>query len=119
PRKRDVMREFGIDSVPALVSLEPGPPPRCSSPHGEWVPAQLSADDRDRLSDLPLSVALPVAELGDVRFCHAAPRGDEDILTSVSVEECLDPMFAGVTQRGSVCRERLTATAAPEAPRGV
>jgi ribosomal protein uS13 len=41
--------------------------------------------------------------LGEVLFCHASPRSDEEIFTALSPAERLRPMLEGVPQRVVVC----------------
>jgi predicted phosphodiesterase len=45
-----------------------------------WAAAQLRPDHVARLAGLPLSITLPVRGLGDVLFCHATPRDDEEVV---------------------------------------
>jgi predicted phosphodiesterase len=58
--------------------------------------------DRERLEWMralsPLS-SVEIDGLGDVLFCHASPRSDEDIITPLSPESRIAPMLAGVKQR--------------------
>ncbi len=44
----------------------------------------------------PLTVEFDVEELGRVLFCHASPRSNEEILTSISPEERVAEALAGV-----------------------
>ncbi|WP_428963225.1 metallophosphoesterase family protein [Micromonospora fluostatini] len=46
----------------------------------DWGARQLRDDQVDRLAALPLTVTLPVAGLGEVLFCHATPRDDEEVV---------------------------------------
>ena len=50
---------------------------RLPTEHGA---SRLARRHRDLLADLPLSVALDVTGLGQVRFCHATTRSDTDIM---------------------------------------
>jgi predicted phosphodiesterase len=68
-----------------------------------WSAAQLDRAGRDALAALPLTVALRVRGLGDVRFCHASPRDDDEIFTARTPPERVRPMLAGVTERVVVC----------------
>ena len=68
-----------------------------------WSAAQLDRRHRDFLAALPATLALGVAGLGDVLFCHATPRSDEEIVTALTPAERVRPMLAGVTQRVVVC----------------
>lgn len=45
-----------------------------------WAATQLRADQVERLHALPTSVTLPVRGLGDVLFCHATPRDDDEVV---------------------------------------
>ncbi|MEU8260987.1 metallophosphoesterase family protein [Micromonospora sp. NPDC048999] len=45
-----------------------------------WAASQLRDDQVARLAALPLTVTLPVAGLGEVLFCHATPRNDEEVV---------------------------------------
>ena len=69
----------------------------------EWAAAQLDRSARDFLAGLSETLVLSVDGLGDVLFCHATPRSDEEIFTVRSPAERLRPMLAGVTQRVVVC----------------
>ncbi len=44
-----------------------------------WAAGQLRPGPMDLLAGLPLSATLPVAGLGEVLFCHATPRDDEEV----------------------------------------
>ena len=58
--------------------------------------------DRERLEwmgALPPLSSVEIDGLGDVLFCHASPRSDEDIITPLSPEARIAPMLAGVSQR--------------------
>ena len=68
-----------------------------------WTAGQLDRRHRDFLAALPATLAMAVAGLGDVLFCHASPRSDEEILTSITPVERLRPMLEGATQPLVVC----------------
>ncbi len=53
-------------------------------PVAEWAAGQLRPDQLGLLASLPLSVTLPVAGLGQVLFCHATPRDDEEVVLADS-----------------------------------
>jgi putative phosphoesterase len=69
----------------------------------EWAVTQLSQSDRDFLAAFEESVVLEINGLGAVRFCHGSPRSDEKILTSLSSEQRLEPILAGVDEAIVVC----------------
>jgi predicted phosphodiesterase len=68
-----------------------------------WVAGRLDRAHRDFLAGLPEQVVLPVDGLGEVLFCHASPRNDEEIMTSASTEERVRRILANVTQPVVVC----------------
>jgi predicted phosphodiesterase len=53
----------------------------------EWVRARLSDVHLAFLAELTLTQALDVDGLGNVLFCHATPRDDEELLTRISPDE--------------------------------
>jgi predicted phosphodiesterase len=55
-------------------SAEPAPPV------GPWVVAQLDSAQLARLDALPATITLDVRGFGEVLFCHATPRDDEEMV---------------------------------------
>lgn len=51
-----------------------------AEPISAWAGAQLRADQVTLLDGLPRSVTLEVRGLGEVLFCHATPRDDEEFV---------------------------------------
>ncbi|GMA51346.1 DeoR family transcriptional regulator [Alicyclobacillus contaminans] len=68
-----------------------------------WVAEQLTRSQRDFLSQLPEQITLRVDGLGDVLFCHATPRSDEEIFTPITSQERLTTIFTGIEQKIVVC----------------
>jgi putative phosphoesterase len=60
-----------------------GPPPEVM----QFVRERLSAEQLEFLARLPLTETIAVDGLGDVLFCHATPRSDEELLTRISPDE--------------------------------
>jgi predicted phosphodiesterase len=69
----------------------------------QWVAAQLEQADRDVLAGWPATLTVDVAGYGAIRFCHATPRSDDELLTVLTPAERVRPMLAGVTERVVVC----------------
>ncbi|MGB2569322.1 metallophosphoesterase family protein [Micromonospora citrea] len=61
-----------------------------------WAASQLRDDHLALLAALPLTLTLPVAGLGDVLFCHATPRDDEEVVLVDSRPERWSEVFAGL-----------------------
>jgi predicted phosphodiesterase len=68
-----------------------------------WVGRVLSPADLELFMNWPPTVRLEVPGLGDVLFCHATPRSDREILTVLTPEERLLPIFETVAASVVVC----------------
>ena len=69
----------------------------------EWTAAQLAPAQIEFLAQLPLTCRLDVDALGAVRFCHATPRSDDEILSPWTPDETAHAMLDGVEERVLVC----------------
>lgn len=78
--------------------IEPDPGGNAPAALLEWCGARLTAADRERLAAFE-----PTVSVDGVRFCHGSPRSDTEIVTAVSPEERLAPMFEGVGETVIVC----------------
>ena len=65
----------------------------------EWTANQLPESDLHFLATLPEKAVVDVDGLGPTLFCHATPRGDEDLLTRDSPDEWWADAVAGIDQR--------------------
>ena len=63
----------------------------------------LERRHRDVLAAFPETAVATVRGLGEVLFCHASPRNDEEIFTAITPPERVRPMLAGVPQSVVVC----------------
>jgi putative phosphoesterase len=77
----------------------PGPPAGVI----EFVRERLSEEQLSFLTKLPLTESVPVDGLGDVLFCHATPRDDEELLTRISPDERWLAALQGVDESVVVC----------------
>jgi predicted phosphodiesterase len=64
-----------------------------------WAAGVLDQERLDWMRALPPFASVDVDGLGEVLFCHASPRSDEEIVTPLSPESRIAPMLAGVSQR--------------------
>ncbi len=69
----------------------------------QWTAAQLTRHQRDFLAQLPEQLTLQVEASGDILFCHATPRSDEEFFTPLTPQERLNTIFAGIEQQIVVC----------------
>lgn len=68
-----------------------------------WCAEQIGDDGREFLASLPETLVLPIEGIGEVLFCHATPRSDEEILTAITPEDEVASVLAGVQQGVIVC----------------
>jgi putative phosphoesterase len=76
-----------------------GPPPEVM----EFVRERLSEEQLTFLGALPLVESVEVEGLGDVLFCHATPRDDEELLTRISPDQRWREVLDGVDEGVVVC----------------
>ncbi|CAL9321552.1 metallophosphoesterase family protein [Streptomyces sp. SudanB182_2057] len=65
-------------------------------PIAPWAAAQLREDHLHLLASLPRSLSLSVHGLGEVLFCHATPRDDEEVVLVDSRPARWRDVFAGL-----------------------
>ena len=63
-----------------------------------WGARALRSDQVDRMAALPKTVTLPVRGLGEVLFCHATPRDDEEFVLVDSEIPRWKEVLAGVPE---------------------
>jgi putative phosphoesterase len=68
-----------------------------------WTAQQLGPADAEWLGSWPEALRLDVRGCGEVLFCHATPRNDTDIFTSLTAEDRLRPLFDGVEVSVVIC----------------
>ncbi|MEU4668452.1 metallophosphoesterase family protein [Amycolatopsis sp. NPDC023774] len=86
-----------------LVSLAGGGTTNIPDPIAPWAAAQLRPDQVELLAALPLTVTLAVEGLGEVLFCHATPRDDEEVALVDSPLTRWAEVLGGVTAETVVC----------------
>jgi predicted phosphodiesterase len=68
-----------------------------------WAAGLLSVEDRDFLDSMPPLVALTIAGLGEILFCHASTRSDEERVTVMTPPRRLRQILARAGARILVC----------------
>ncbi len=84
------------------ASFAPHVPPAAQQTD-TWAAQQIDRAHRDLLASFAPHVTLPIDGIGDVLFCHATPRSDEETLTVRSSDARWQEALAGVEQRVVVC----------------
>jgi putative phosphoesterase len=86
-----------------LVALAGGGTTNIPDPIAPWAAAQLRPDQVRLLAELPLTVTLDIDGLGEVLFCHATPRDDEEVVLVDSPLSRWAEVLEGVTAPTVVC----------------
>src|SRR5215469_4935035 len=77
--------------------------PTAYHPIIKWTAEQLRAGHERFLSGWPMTFRLSIDGLGEVLFCHATPRDENEIFTRLTPEERLVPIFTGLGASVVVC----------------
>ena len=80
-----------------------GAPGRAPAEVIDWVRARLDDATLEEIATRALTVTLEVDGLGPVLFCHATPRNDTEIRTSLSPDERWREVLADIDVRTVVC----------------
>jgi putative phosphoesterase len=68
-----------------------------------WNGEQLSPEHAVVIANWPLTCRVEIDGVGDVLFCHATPRDDNEIFTSRTPDDVLRPIFGGLDVPLVVC----------------
>ena len=97
---------YGNGDVVVREQLEgkrPARLPEAYLPMVKWNAEQLDASERDAIASWPMTLRIDVPPLGDVLFCHATPRNENEIFTHVTGEDRLIPVFDAAGAAVVVC----------------
>ncbi|MEC3981633.1 metallophosphoesterase family protein [Amycolatopsis sp. H20-H5] len=86
-----------------LVTLASGGATTIPDPIAPWAAAELGQAHIALLDGLPTTVTLDVAGLGEVLFCHATPRDDEEVVLVDSSLARWTEVLDGVSAETVVC----------------
>lgn len=94
----------GERDVSAAARGEPLPRvPEAFRPLVEWSARSLSARQLDDIAYWPTTLSFLAPGIGDVLFCHATPRDDNEIFTRRTPEAALRPVFESTGASLVVC----------------
>jgi putative phosphoesterase len=97
---REVVTVF--DNLPVIRRYLPDPSEQDLTVV-RWIAGQLTPAERDFLAALPEQLTFQIEGLGEILFCHATPRSDEELFTPATSEERIKDIFSGVEQEIVVC----------------
>ncbi len=69
----------------------------------DWTAARLGEEDRLLFEAWPRTQRVAIEGIGDVLFCHATPRDEDECFTRLTAEERLAPIFSGLGVAMVVC----------------
>ena len=68
-----------------------------------WQAKHLSPEHERLLASWPKTLHVKIPGSGDVLFCHATPRDENEVFTRLTPEELLSPVFEGLNVPLVVC----------------
>jgi len=89
--------------VEQMAGREPIAVPPPYRPIIQWTAEQLHREHERALAGWPKTLRLEVPGLGEVLFCHATPRNENECFTPSTPEDRLLPIFDGLNVRVVVC----------------
>lgn len=81
----------------------PGAVPEQFRPIIQWTAQQLGREDEKFLASWPKTLRAEISGLGNVLFCHATPRNENQCFTRRTPEQRLRPIFDEVEADVVVC----------------
>jgi putative phosphoesterase len=87
----------------AMAGTDPGPLPEAAGEVVRWTAQQLAPEDEQVLARWPKLLRLEIDRLGEVLFCHATPRNENECFTRKTPDERLVPIFAGLDVSVVIC----------------
>jgi putative phosphoesterase len=85
-----------------MAGREPSAIPEPQRPIIRWT-AQKLAGYQQQFAAWPKTIRVEIPGVGNVLFCHATPRNENEIFTRLTAEERLLPVFAGMDADVVVC----------------
>jgi putative phosphoesterase len=96
----------GNCEVAALAQMaggDPGKMPEQAREAMRWSGQQLHPEHERLLANWPKTIRVEISGLGDVLFCHATPRNENECFTRLTPEERLLPIFEEVDSPLVIC----------------
>ena len=82
---------------------EPSAVPEPFRPIVQWTVQQLLPGEERLMAGWPKTLRLEISGLGDLLFCHATPRNENQCFTRLTPEDRLLPVFAGSDSPLVIC----------------
>jgi hypothetical protein len=79
-----------------MAGRDPATVPEQHRPIIRWTAEQLHPEYKSLLAGWPKTLRVEIPGLGEVLFCHATPRNENECFTRLTPEDRLVPIFEGV-----------------------
>jgi putative phosphoesterase len=86
-----------------LGGADPGSLPEQAREAVRWSAQQLHPEHERLLAGWPKTLRVDIRGLGDVLFCHATPRNENECFTRLTPEDRLLPIFEGLDVALVIC----------------
>ncbi|HXZ39113.1 MAG TPA: metallophosphoesterase family protein [Terriglobales bacterium] len=86
-----------------IAGKEPSKVPEQYRPIIAWTAQQLGSEHERLLRGWPKALSVEIPGLGEVLFCHATPRNENECFTRSTPEDRLLPVFDGLNVAVVVC----------------
>jgi predicted phosphodiesterase len=86
-----------------MAGADPGTLPEQAREVVRWTAQQLPPEYERLLASWPKTLRLQIQGLGEVLFCHATPRSENECFTRLTAEDRLIPVFEGLDVPVVVC----------------
>jgi predicted phosphodiesterase len=87
----------------AMAGKDLGHLPAAARDAVRWIAQEISPEYPSLFAGWPKTLRLAVAGLGEVLFCHATPRNENECFTRLTPEDRLLPIFQGLDVPLVVC----------------
>jgi len=97
---------YGNGEVAVLEQMagrDPAAVPEQHRPIIRWTAQQLDPNLQRSIGAWPRTIRFEVSGLGEVLFCHATPRNENECFTRLTLEDKLLPVFDAVNASMVVC----------------
>lgn len=85
-----------------MAGKDPAAVPERYRPAIRWTAEELS-EYRELIAGWPKTLRMEIPGLGDVLFCHATPRNEDECFTRLTSEDRLRPVFDGLGAAVVIC----------------
>jgi len=86
-----------------MAGADPGKLPEQARAAVRWTAEQLDPEHERLLAGWPKTLRLEIGGLGEVLFCHATPRNENECFTRLTLEDHLLPVFEGLNAPVVIC----------------